>query len=408
LIGSSDFKAFRGRNFDGFSLTPLKDAAFPAGHAQKLQLGKQMTDTPIPVWSYEAEYAELREQILAVCDRVFKSNRLILGEEGVAFEAAMANAVGVTGAVGVNSGTDAIMIALAALGVKAGDEVITVPNTAVPTCSAIGALGAVPRFVDVDEHCLMDVTQVETAITSRTRAIIPVHLYGQCVDMDPLMEIAARRGLKVVEDVAQARGALYKDRVAGSIGDASTFSFYPTKILGGYGDGGMVASNDEGVLALARSLRFYGMEKVYYSERQGYNSRLDEVQAAILSLKLPRVPEWIQRRRAIASRYNAGLAGCRATPVGELGHNRHVYHLYVVEHDDRDAVRARLSERGVGTGVCYQWPIHLMNGYRHLGYLPGEFPVAEGKAERIFHLPIHPNLRDDEVDRIIDAVRDAI
>ena len=272
---------------------------------------------PINVWDYLREYDELRDEILAAVDRVFRSGRLILGQEGVKFERAMAAYLGVADGVGVNSGTDAIYIALAALGVKAGDEVITVPNTAVPTVSAIRTLGARPVFVDVrDDDFLMDVEQVEAAITPRTTAIIPVHLYGQCVDLDPLMALARRHGLKVMEDCAQSQGALYKNHQSGSVGDAASFSFYPTKVLGAYGDGGMVMSNDEAVIRLARSLRFYGMETVYYSERHGYNSRLDEVQAAILSLKLPRVDDWIDAAvrspRATIGGLPAAGSCCRA------------------------------------------------------------------------------------------------
>ena len=271
---------------------------------------------PINVWDYLREYDELRDEILAAVDRVFRSGRLILGQEGIKFEQEMAAYLGVSGGVGVNSGTDAIYIALAALGVKAGDEVITVPNTAVPTVSAIRTLGATPVFVDIrDEDFLMDVEQVEAAITPRTKAIVPVHLYGQCVDLDPLMAVAERHGLKVMEDCAQSQGALYKNHQAGSVGHASSFSFYPTKVLGAYGDGGMVLSNDEAVIRLARSLRFYGMETQYYSERHGYNSRLDEVQAAILSLKLPRdrgldrtPPRHRRALRPGACRKRAGVA----------------------------------------------------------------------------------------------------
>src|ERR1700733_10174214 len=300
---------------------------------------------PINVWDYLREYDELRDEILATVDGVFRSGRLILGQEGVKFEHEMAAYVGVADGVGVNSGTDAIYIALAALGVNAGDEVITVPNTAVPTVSAIRTLGATPVFVDIrDDDFLMDVGQVEAAITPRTTAIIPVHLYGQCVDLDPLMELGRRHGLKVMEDCAQSQGALYKNHQSGSVGDASSFSFYPTKVLGAYGDGGMVLSNDEAVTRLARSLRFYGMETVYYSERHGYNSRLDEVQAAILSLKLPRIDGWIERRRAIAVRYNKGLAGTGLVLPRQNAHSRHPYYVYVVEHpSDRDGVLQRLA-----------------------------------------------------------------
>lgn len=363
-----------------------------------------------PFWDYRREYDELRDEILAAVDRVFKSGKLILGEEGIAFERDMAAYIGVRGGVGVNSGTDAVYIALAAAGVGAGDEVITVPNTAVPTAAAIQVLGARPVFVDVrDDDFLMDISQVEAAITPRTRAIVPVHLYGQCVDLDPLMAIARRHGLKVVEDCAQSQGSLYRNRQAGSTGDAATFSFYPTKLLGGYGDGGMVVSDDEAVVKLARSLRFYGMEEIYYAERHGYNSRLDEVQAAILALKLPRVDGWIERRRDIADRYRRGFAGCGLRMPKENAYGRHVYHLFVVETaGDRDAALARIEARGLKCGVQYRWPIHLMRGYDDLGYRAGQFPVAEKKARQIFSLPIYPHLKDEEVDEIIDVVRAAI
>jgi aminotransferase EvaB len=363
-----------------------------------------------PFWDYRREYEELRDEILAAVDRVFKSGHLILGPEGVAFEREMADYVGVTGGVGVNSGTDAIMIALAAVGVTAGDEVITVPNTAVPTVSAIQVLGARPVLVDVrDDNFLIDVEQIEAAITPRTKAIVPVHLYGQCADLDPILEIARRHGLKVVEDCAQSQGAHYKNRRCGSLGDASTFSFYPTKLLGGYGDGGMVLSDDEAVIGLARSLRFYGMEKTYYAERHGYNTRLDEVHAAILALKLPRVDGWIDRRRDIASRYRRGFQGCGLRLPTESSYGRHVYHLFVVETaGDRDATLARLEARGLKCGVHYKWPIHLMSGYQDLGYRVGQFPVAEKKARAIFSLPIYPHLKDEEVDEVIEVVRAAI
>src|SRR3981081_3201989 len=363
-----------------------------------------------PYWDYRREYDELRGEILAAVDRVFKSGQLILGPEGIAFERDMAAYVGVKGGGGVNSGTDAIYIALAAVGVVAGDEVITVPNTAVPTVSAIQTLGARPVFIDIrDDDFLMDVGQVEAAITPRTKAIVPVHLYGQCVDLDPLMAIAKRHGLKIVEDCAQSQGALYKNHQSGSVGDASSFSFYPTKVLGAYGDGGMVMSHDEAVIRLDRSLRFYGMETLYYSERHGYNSRLDEVQAAILSLKLPRIDGWIERRRAIATRYDRALAGCGLVLPRENAHSRHTYYVYVVEHpSDRDGVLERLAKRDINCNVSYRWPIHTMRGNADLGYREGQFPVAERKAQRIFSLPMYPHLTDEEVDTVIEVLRDVI
>ncbi len=363
-----------------------------------------------PFWDYRREYDELREEILGAVDRVFKSGQLILGPEGIAFERDMAAYIGVRGGVGVNSGTDAIYIALAAAGVGAGDEVITVPNTAVPTVSAIQILGARPVFVDIrDDDFLMDVSQVEAAITPRTRAIVPVHLYGQCVDLDPLMEIARRHGLKVIEDCAQSQGALYRNRRCGSIGTASTFSFYPTKLLGGYGDGGMVLSDDEAVVALARSLRFYGMEKTYYAERHGYNSRLDEVHAAILALKLPRVDGWIDRRRDIADRYRRGLGGSGLRLPKENDHSRHVYHLFVVETPgDRDATLARIEAARSQMRRAIPMADSSDAWLRRPRLRAGQFPVAENKARHIFSLPIYPHLKDEEVDEIIEVVRAAI
>jgi aminotransferase EvaB len=364
---------------------------------------------PINVWDYLREYDELRDEILTTVDRVFRSGRLVLGEEGRQFERDMSDYVGVSGGVGVNSGTDAICIALAALGVKAGDEVITVPNTAVPTISAIRTLGARPVFIDIrDDDFLMDVDRLEEAITARTRAVVPVHLFGQRIDLDPLIEIARRHG-KVMEDCAQSQGALYRGRQSGSFGDASAFSFYPTKVLGGYGDGGMILSRDEPVLKLARSLRFYGMESGYYSERHGYNSRLDEVHAAILALKLKRIGGWIQRRREIAARYGLGLAGSGLTLPKEAVHNRHVYYAYVVEHPtDRDGVVERLATNEINCGISYRWPVHIMRGMADLGYREGQFEVSERKARRIFSLPIYPHLNNEQVDRVIEVLRKVI
>ena len=321
----------------------------------------------------------------------------------------MAAYLGVTGGVGVNSGTDAIYIALAALGVKAGDEVITVPNTAVPTVSAIRTLGAKPVFVDIrDDDFLMDVDQVEAAITPRTTAIIPVHLYGQCVDLDPLMAVAQRHGLKVMEDCAQSQGALYKNHQSGSVGDASSFSFYPTKVLGAYGDGGMVMSNDEAVDPSGPQPALLRHGNPYYSERHGYNSRLDEVQAAILSLKLPRIDGWIERRREIAARYDRGLAGSglalpRRTPIAGI-----------------PIMSTWWNIRPIATACWSDWRSATSNAtfptvadphdarQRRPGYREGQFPVAEHKAQRIFSLPMYPHLKDEEVDTVIDVLREVI
>ena len=237
-------------------------------------------------------------------------------------------------------------------------------------------------------------------------AIVAVHLGGIPLDLDALKSIAARHQLLLIEDCAQSQGARYKGCQSGSLADMAAFSFYPTKLLGAYGDGGMVVGNDEAALKLARSLRFYGMETTYYSERHGYNSRLDEVQAAILSLKLPRIEAWIDRRRAIAQRYAEGLAGTGLGLPLENDHSRHAYYLYVVEYaDDRDRVLDRLAKRGVNCNVSYRWPIHTMRGYSHLGYREGQFPVAEAKARRIFSLPMYAHLTDEEVDIVIALLK---
>jgi dTDP-3-amino-2,3,6-trideoxy-4-keto-D-glucose/dTDP-3-amino-3,4,6-trideoxy-alpha-D-glucose/dTDP-2,6-dideoxy-D-kanosamine transaminase len=365
-----------------------------------------MHDVRLDVWSYAREYEALREKILESVDAVFKSGRLILGAQVSKLEQIMADYVGVQGGVGVNSGTDALFLSLKAAGVGPGDEVITVPNTAVPTVSAIVSAGARPVFVDVNaDDYLMDISQVEQAITSKTKALLPVHLYGQCADMDPLMEIANGRGLFVLEDCAQSQGCLYKERQAGSIGHAGAFSFYPTKILGAYGDGGWIGSNDSQFTNLARSLRRYGMEDVYYAERHGYNSRLDEVQAAILALKVPLLEGWIERRREIAALYSAALQPLGFGVPRENEHNRHVYYVYVAEHVDREAILAALKERGIHCNISYPYPIHTMRAYAGLGHREGEFPVTEAKAKVIFSLPMYPYLADEEVEYVIETMR---
>lgn len=357
----------------------------------------------LDVWSYRREYEVLREQILKSIDGVFKSGHLILGEKVRTFEQIMAEYVGVPAGVAVNSGTDALFLALKAAGIGQGDEVITVPNTAVPTVSAIVSAGARPIFVDINaDDYLMDVSRVEQAITPKTRAIIPVHLYGQCADLDPLMEIANRHDIFVLEDCAQSQGALYKQRQAGSIGDASAFSFYPTKILGAYGDGGWVGSRDSQLTRIVRSLRMYGMEGTYYANRHGYNSRLDELQAAILTLKIPLLAGWIERRREIAARYSAALKSLGFSVPRENEHNRHVYYVYVVEHPERQVVLTALEQANIHCKISYPYPIHTMRAYAGLGYREGDFPVAEAKAKRIFSLPMYPYLTDDEVEYVID------
>jgi aminotransferase EvaB len=359
----------------------------------------------IQVWSYLEEYRQFRDEILAEVDKVFSSGRLILGENVSGFEHAMASYCDTGHGVGVNSGTDALFLALRALGLEEGDEVITVANTAVPTVSAIVSAGGIPRFVDIDEDTyLMNIRQLDEVLSPGTKAILPVHLYGQCVDMDPLMSFADRHGLSVLEDCAQSTGALYKGRKSGGLGHMSAFSFYPTKLLGGYGDGGMVLTDDESMSDKLKSLRMYGMRGTYYSEEHGYNSRLDEVQAAILNLKLKHLDDWITRRRQLAFQYESALADILSLP-SEADHNYHAYYVYVVRHPDRDRIIERLRDKEIYLNISYPWPISIMRGYSQFGYQKGDLPATESAAEEIFSLPMYPYLTDDEQDKVCSEIR---
>ncbi len=361
----------------------------------------------IQVWGYRAEYEEERDDILAAVDQVLRSGQLILGESVRSFEQELAAYCGVGHGVGVNSGTDALMLALRALGIQAGDEVITTSNTAIPTVSAIVSAGATPRFVDIEpDTYLIDVSQLEAAITARTRCIIPVHLFGQCADIDAVRTVADRHGIPILEDCAQSTGAEYRGRRAGSMSRAAAFSFYPTKILGAYGDGGMVLTSDEALAARLRRLRVYGTDKTYYAEEHGHNSRLDEIQAEILRRKLRRIDGYIERRRVLARRYDEQLHGSGLVLPATRPGNRHVYHVSVVRHPQRDAIIAALAARDVIAGVHYPWPIHTMPGYAHFGEGKGSLPVTEKAAGEILSLPMYPSLADAEHDRVCGELRD--
>lgn len=363
----------------------------------------------IQVWDYRAEYEAERDDILAAVDQVLRSGRLILGESVASFEKEFAAYCGTTHGVGVGSGTDALMLALKALGIQAGDEVITTSNTAIPTVSAVVSAGATPRFVDIEpDACLMDVGRLEAAITARTRCIVPVHLFGQCVDMDAVQAIAASHGVAVLEDCAQSAGAECRGRRAGSMSSVAAFSFYPTKILGAFGDGGMVVTPDAELAARLRRLRVYGTDKTYYAEEHGYNSRLDEIQAEILRRKLRRIDGYIDRRRALALRYDEQLRGTGLILPKTRPGNRHVYHLYVVRHPARDAIIGALAALDIIAGIHYPWPIHTMRGYAYLGYVEGSLPVTEKAAREIFSLPMYPSLTDAQQDRVCGALRDIL
>jgi dTDP-3-amino-2,3,6-trideoxy-4-keto-D-glucose/dTDP-3-amino-3,4,6-trideoxy-alpha-D-glucose/dTDP-2,6-dideoxy-D-kanosamine transaminase len=359
------------------------------------------------VWGYLPEYEKERNDILDAVDTVFRSGRLVLGPSVDAFEQEFAAYNGVEHCVGVDNGTNAIVLGLRALGVGAGDEVITVSNTAAPTVLAIDQVGATPVFVDVDRDTyLMEVDQVEAKITERTKCLLPVHLYGQCVDMAPLRAIAEKHGLPILEDCAQAHGARHHGQIAGSFGKAAAFSFYPTKVLGAYGDGGATITRDADVDAKLRRLRYYGMQDVYYVvETPGYNSRLDEVQAEILRRKLTRLDDYLARRRLIASRYEEAFAGTDLVTPKLAPGNDHVYYVYVVRHPKRDQIIEALKEQGISLNISYPWPVHTQSGFAHLGYAKGSLPVTEEVAEQIFSLPMYASLSDVEQERVVEAVR---
>jgi len=374
---------------------------------------------PIRVWDYVEEYRENRDAILEAVDRVFRSGQLILGPRVEEFEAAFAAYCGVSHGIGVDNGTNALMLGLKALGVTPGSEVITVPNTAVPTVAAIVAAGAVPRFVDIDpDSYVMDVNLLADALTEQTECILPVHLFGQCVPMSALSPIAASRGIPVLEDCSQSHGATHEGRLCGSMSELAAFSLYPTKTLGAYGDGGIVLTNRDDLNTRMRRLRFYGMDtgdrgskeatRVYGAIEHGYNSRLDEVQAAILLLKLARLDADIARRRAIAQRYERALrATSLVLPRTQPG-NTHVYYLYVCRHPERDRILSEMARHDVLLNVSYPTPIHLMPAYGEFGYGEGDFPQAERAAREIFSLPMYPSLTDAQQDVVCRALGDVL
>lgn len=363
----------------------------------------------IQVWDYRLEYEQYREEILAAVDKVFSSGRLILGESVKSFERELANYCGATNGVGLNSGTDALFLGLKALDIGAGDEVITVANTAVPTVAAIVSTGATPIFVDVDQDtCLMDVQKLENVLSNQTKCILPVHLYGQCADMDTINEYAQAHRLKVLDDCAQSVGARYKGQRCGTLGDIAAFSFYPTKILGAYGDGGMVVSDTPELTDRVRRLRMYGMSGEYYASEHGYNSRLDEVQAEILLRKLVHVDSWIERRRELAAEYNRRLKDIGLHLPQEAEGNYHTYYVYVVRHSRRDWIIEELKKRDIFVNVSYPYPIHTMRAYDYLGYKLGDLPVTEELTDTVFSLPMYPTLSDEEQNTVCGALDDIL
>jgi dTDP-4-amino-4,6-dideoxygalactose transaminase len=363
--------------------------------------------TTIPFVDLQAQYRSISAELLAATEEVLSKCNFILGKQVSEFEEEFAQFAGVKQAVGVSSGLDALRIALAALNVGPGHEVILPANTYIATAYAVTAVGAKPVLVDCDRsNYNIDSSAIESAITSRTKAVIPVHLTGQAVDMNPILEIAARRGLHVIEDTAQAHGAQSHGRPCGSMGNAGCFSFYPGKNLGAAGDGGLVTTNDANLAARMRIFRNNGEMKKYEHVEKGLNARLDTLQAAILKVKLRRLPEWNRKRAAHADRYRALLSGINGLRLQSLiPGSTHVYHLFMVETDRRDELKKFLEDRGVQTGIHYPTPIHLQVAYADLGYKKGAFPNAEYLAPRILSLPMFAELTGDQIEYVCDQIR---
>lgn len=352
------------------------------------------------------QYADLGAEVEAAVSRVLQSGQYVLGDEVSRFEQEFAAYCGARHAVGVNSGTSALHLALLAAGVGPGDEVITVPFTFVATAAVIRYAGARPVFVDIDPTSYtMDVARLTAAIGPRTKAILPVHLYGQPADMEPILACARRHGLRVIEDAAQAHGAEYRGARVGSLGDLGCFSFYPSKNLGACGEGGIVVTNDADMARQVRILRDWGQAQKYQHVCLGYNYRMEAVQAAVLRVKLRHLEAWTERRRDLAGFYDRALGGGPVSPPSRGEGSRHVFHLYVVRSPRRRALQDQLTASGVGTGIHYPTPVHLQAAFQDLGHRRGEFPASEMCADSVLSLPMFPELRLDEARQVVEAIR---
>ncbi len=363
----------------------------------------------IPFVDLKAQYLSIKDEIDTAVLKVLDSTQFILGSEVAALEEEFASYSQAHFGIALNTGTSALHLALLAGGIGAGDEVITVPMTFVATTAAICYTGAKPVFVDIDPITYtIDVTQIEKAITERTKAILPVHLYGQAADMDPILEIARRHKLIVIEDAAQAHGAEYKGRRVGSIGDIGCFSFYPGKNLGAYGEGGMAVTNNPEYNQTMRMLRDWGQEKRYHHVLKGYNYRMDGIQGAILRVKMRYIEAWTEARIACAANYNQLLAESGLGLPTALPHNRHVYHVYAVRSPQRDALQQSLQAHDVQTGIHYPIPVHLQKSYADLGHKAGDFPHSEAVAKEVLSLPMYPELPLESQTQVAKAVISSI
>ena len=369
----------------------------------------------IKAWSYIEEYKDLRKKIIKSIDRTLKSGQIFFGKELQKFEKRFIKENNLKYGVAVGSGTDALYIALLGLGIKPGDEIITVSNTAIPTISAIRSCGAKARFVDIGPDYLINTDNIEKYISKNTKAIIPVHLYGQACDMEKICKIAKKYKLKIIEDCAQAQGAKFKNKYVGSFGDAGCFSFYPTKILGAYGDGGFISTNSVNLYRKVKRIRFYGIEQnnkknkfnnKYYANEYGTNSRISEMQSSILNLKLPKVNYWIKQRRKLAKIYSQELKDTSLKLPVENINCKHVFHLYVVYHPKRDKIIKKLRENNIQININYPFPIHKMKAYKNKVLNKSNYlPITEKMANGIFSLPLYPKLKKTDVFKVSRVIK---
>jgi dTDP-4-amino-4,6-dideoxygalactose transaminase len=364
-----------------------------------------MTET-IPYFDLPAQIRAVRKELDAAIARTLDNCSFCLGPDVAQFEKDFANYIGAQHSIGFNSGTSALHVAMLLLGVGAGDEVVTTPFTFVATSWAISYVAARPVFVDIDDGTFnLDPKLLEDAITAKTKAIMPVHLYGHPFDVDPILDIARRRGLALVEDAAQAHGATYKGKAVGTFGEMSCFSFYPGKNLGACGEGGALVTNNSAYAARARALREHGSTVRYYHEEVGYNYRMEGIQGAVLEVKLKHLAKWTARRRAIAKTYNELLSNTPLQLPREADYAQSAWHLYVVRHARRDALKKHLEANGVGCALHYPLPLHLQKCYEPLGYKAGDFPVAEKAARECLSLPIYAELTERQIQRVADVIK---
>ena len=366
-----------------------------------------MKDSPlkVPYLDLKAQYQNIKPEIDAAISRVLESCQFVLGSEVAGFEKEFAVYCGASECIALNSGTSALHLALLAAGVGPSDEVITVPFTFVASVAAILYVGARPVLVDIDPDTFtMNPAAIEAAITPRTKVILPVHLYGHPADMDPILQVARRHGLAVIEDAAQAHGAKYKERRVGSLGDIACFSFYPTKNLGAYGEGGAITTSNTEYARTTRMLRDWGQDRKYHHLLRGFNYRMEGLQGAILRVKLRHLDQWTELRRAAASKYNRLLADCGVELPREIPWACHVYHVYTLRTKDREALQAALRTEGIETAVHYALPVHLQPAYADLGYSRGAFPQSEKAAEEVLSLPLYPEITDTQIQKVAQAL----